>query len=57
MLLLSRQVDQKVVIRVPRRKRPIVIMVTAIEREYRTILGFDADDDIEILRDELVKKE
>lgn len=57
MLVLGRQVDQRVVISVPGRE-PIRVMIVDV-RHRQARLGFEADDDIVIDREEiyLAKKE
>lgn len=53
MLVLARRVEQEILIRVPGRDKPIVIKVLSIGGGH-VKLGFAAEDDIEIMREELV---
>ena len=54
MLVLTRKVDEEIVIQVPGRKEPIVVKVLSVVRG-RVSLGVAADADIEIMRKELVE--
>ena len=52
MLVLSRHKDERVFIVVPGRKEPIVITQVDI-RGDKSRLGFDADSDIQVYREEV----
>lgn len=55
MLVLHRKVEQEVLIRVPGRDEPIVVKVLEMGRAW-VKLGFAAEDDVRILREELERR-
>ena len=58
MLVLSRKVDERIVITVPPSDKPTQIIITAVEfRGDKVRIGIDAPSDVLVLRDELEPRE
>lgn len=54
MLVLSRDVNERVIITIPPSSKPQRVVVTAVATcGSRTRLGFDAERDVEIFREEI----
>ncbi len=55
MLVLSRKKDEQILIKQPGRE-PIKITIVKIDNRNKVRIGIEADDDVTILRSELLKQ-